>query len=334
MAKPSVLTRVISYFILFSVALLLGGMSLLLQYKSAVFKDSLSPVTAEPVNPFPVSVNTTTEEIFINPALEPFYETTFAKTDTPRGKLLDKLASVLSSKKWFQNLASPISRIVVIWPGERKEEVANNIGEVVGWNAAQRLEFLTLIDQQAPVLTDGKYFPGHYVTHKSASPADVADLISARFTEQVIQRYPKTVADQVPLKDALTIASLLEREAGDFQNKREVAGVIWNRLFIDMPLQLDATLQYVKGSATREQKWWPLVRPEDKFLDSEFNSYQNQGLPPAPIANPSAEAILAALNPIQTDCYYYFHGPDGSYYCSAKYEDHVKKLKEVYGSGR
>ena len=334
MSNPSLLTRVISYLMLFSIALVLGVMSLLLQYKSSVFEHSLEPVVTTQVYPFPVSVNAQTEEIFVNPAFDLFYETTFAEANTAPKKLLGKLAAILSSKSWYQSLASPVSRIVVIWPGERKEEVVKHIGDIVGWDAAQRLEFQALIDSQSPILEDGKYFPGQYVTHRSASPMDVASLISTKFTNEVIHRYPKTVADQVPLEDALIIASLLEREASDFQNKREVAGVIWNRLFIDMPLQLDATLQYVKGNNPREPKWWPVVRPADKFLDSDFNSYQNKGLPPAPIANPSAEAVLAALNPLQTDCLYYFHGPSADYYCSVDYEEHVSKLKQVYGQGR
>jgi cell division protein YceG involved in septum cleavage len=334
MSKPSLLTRVVSYFILFFVALLLGGTSFLLQQKSSVFRSSLQPAVAAQTSPFPVSVNTQTGEIFSNPTFDTYYETTFADANTPQKKLLGKLAAVLSSKSWYQSLASPVSRIVVIWPGERKEEVAKHIGDILGWNSAQRIEFQELIDAQSPALKDGKYFPGQYVTHRSASPLEVASLISTKFTEEVIQRYPKTVSDQVPLKDALIIASLLEREASDFQNKREVAGVIWNRLFIDMPLQLDATLQYVKGTNPRAASWWPVVKPADKFLESAFNSYQNKGLPPTPIANPSAEAILAALNPVQTDCFYYFHGPNADYYCSVDYEEHVTKLKAIYGRGR
>jgi len=334
MSKPSLPTRVISYFVLFVVASMLGVTSLLLQYKSSVFNSSLQTTDAAQVYPFPVSVNTQTKEILEDPAFDTFYERTFAEANTPQKRLLGKISSLLSSKSWYQSLASPVSRIVVIWPGERKEEVTKHIGDIVGWNSVQRLEFQELIVSQSPVLEDGKYFPGHYVTHRSASPLEVASLISARFTNQVIQRYPKSVSDQVPFKDALIIASLLEREASDFQNKREVAGVIWNRLFIDMPLQLDATLQYVKGSNPREAKWWPVVKPADKFLESDFNSYQNNGLPPTPIANPSAESILAALNPVQTDCFYYFHGPDAGYYCSVEYEDHVSKLKQIYGKGR
>jgi len=334
MNNPSVLTRLISYAVILLIALVLGGVTLLLQTKSFVYKNSTLPIAIAEIYPFPVSVNTHTQEIIENPAFSTFYETTFAQTNTPSHKILSALTAVLSNKSWYQGLASPVSRIVVIWPGERKEQVTQHIGDILGWDRAQRTEFENLIESQSPTLPDGKYFPGQYVTHRLATPMDVASLISTEFNQQIIQRYPQTVSDQVPLEDALIIASLLEREASDFQNKREVAGVIWNRLFINMPLQLDATLQYVKGAKRSESKWWPAVRPADKFLDSEFNSYQHKGLPPSPIANPSAEAVLAALNPIATDCLYYFHGPNADYYCSVDYQQHVSKLKKVYGQGK
>lgn len=313
---------------------MLGSVSLLLQSQSAIFKNSLRQTTASEVAPFPVSVNTQTEEIVESPDFHTFYESTFAQTNTKPHKVIGKFTAILSTKGWYQNLASPVSRIVVIWPGERKEEVVKHIGDILDWDTADRAEFARLIDTQSPAMPDGKYFPGQYVTHRSATPLDIASLIATKFSDEVTLRYTNEVAEQVPFKDALIIASLLEREASDFQNQREVAGVIWNRLFIDMPLQLDATLQYVKGSNPYESKWWPVVRPQDKYLNSDFNSYQNKGLPPSPIANPSAEAILAALNPIATDCLYYFHGPKADYYCSADYAGHVTKLKEVYGQGK
>jgi len=327
------LTRMISYTVLLLIAVVLGGIGLLLQSKSIIYQNALPTTIAEEVSPFPVSVNVETREIIESPIFTTFYENTFALENTKVKKWFGKLASVLARRDWYQNMASPVGRIVVIWPGERKEEVIQHIGDILDWDNENRAEFARLIDSQSPTMPEGKYFPGQYLTHRSATPLDIASLISTEFAQEVQLRYPKSVADKVPLSDALIIASLLEREASDFQNQREVAGVIWNRLFIDMPLQLDATLQYAKANTPNEPKWWPVVRPADKFIDSEFNSYQNKGLPPSPIANPSAEAILAALNPIATDCLYYFHGPNGDYYCSKSYPEHVSKLKEVYGQG-
>jgi UPF0755 protein len=192
---------------------------------------------------------------------------------------------------------------------------------------------MRLIDSKEPILKEGKYFPGQYVTHRHATPEEMHNIISTEFTKEILNRYTEEVETVIPLDQALIIASLIEREASDFNNMREVSGVIWNRLFIDMPLQLDATLQYARGSNNQEVKWWPAPVPRDKFIDSPFNTYQNSGLPPSPIANPSAEAILAALNPVITDCLYYFHRNNGEYHCSTTYEDHVSKLRGFYGQG-
>ena len=306
----------------------------LLKSKIYIFQDSQEiNEVAQEIEPFPVSVNLYTEVIDDNPAVNEFFAETLANDSGSRDNWWNQVAAVFATKGWYQNLASPVSRIVVIWPGERKEEATKKISEILRWDEEDKMEFQSLVNQSSPVMLEGKYFPGQYVTHRNATPSDVTQLILESFEKEVLARYTPEVEQNVPLTQALIIASLLEREASDFNNMREVAGVIWNRLFIDMPLQLDATLQYARGSRTYERSWWPKVVPNDKYIDSPFNTYQNSGLPPAPIANPSAEAILAALNPIKTDCLYYFHASKGRYYCSPTYEEHVSKLRSLYGRG-
>ena len=121
---------------------------------------------------------------------------------------------------------------------------------------------------------------------KEALPGEVALLLVSQFEFEVLSRYGEDVKRVVPLIDTLTLASLLERESYDFNDMRQVAGVIWNRLFIDMKLQIDASLQYARGSIPTEPLWWPRVHPQDKYIDSPYNTYQNNGLPPAPIGKP------------------------------------------------
>ena len=99
-----------------------------------------------------------------------------------------------------------------------------------------------------------------------------------------------------------------------------------------MKLQIDATLQYVRGS--ERNGWWPIVRSRDKYIDSPYNTYLYKGLPPAPISNPSVAAVLAALNPKKTDCMFYFHDQAGGFHCTETYEEHVQMLKKYYGRGR
>ena len=113
---------------------------------------------------------------------------------------------------------------------------------------------------------------------------------------------------------------------------RMISGIIWNRLFINMNLQIDATLQYAKAETTKS--WWPPVVPKDKYISSKYNTYAHKGLPPGPIASPSIAAVIAALNPKPTDCVFYFHDKRGQFHCSADYKGHVRLLKQYYGQGK
>ena len=113
---------------------------------------------------------------------------------------------------------------------------------------------------------------------------------------------------------------------------RLISGIMWNRLFADMNLQIDATLQYAKASNRATNNWWPKVAPVDKYIKSAYNTYTYKGLPPAPIANPSVAAILAALNPVNTPCLYYFNDKAGDFHCSESYAEHVKLLKKYYSN--
>lgn len=312
-----------------------AGISLLLETKKTVFETSTPEEKSVAVvdnSPFPVSVDPETRTIIEADLLGNHIYETLAQEEAENNTWSAKVVAFLFKRDWYQNLASPVSRIVVIWPGERKEEAVKNIGDVLRWNTEQRKQFMTLIEESEPALSEGKFYPGEYVAHRGATPEEVALMIEEKFNTDILNRYTPEVAEKVPLEDALIIASLLEREARDFENMREISGVIWNRLFIDMPLQLDATLQYARGGTTKS--WWPAVKPADKYVKSPYNTYANAGLPPGPIANPSAAAVLAALNPISSNCLYYFHDSKGNYYCSETYEGHVAKLKAKYGRGK
>jgi cell division protein YceG involved in septum cleavage len=285
---------------------------------------------------FPVSVNPIAKEITEDPLID-WYVREHLKlaVDTPKvARQRARFFQELLSRPAVQMLASPVSRTLVIYPGQRQEEVTAEFAEILGWSDADAARFTNLVVGTVPTIPDGKFYPGTYVVEKRASPEVVADLLITKFAEEILARYDAKIETQVPIRDALTIASLLEREAYDFNDMRHISGIIWNRLFIDMPLQLDATLQYARGSLYNEPKWWPVPVPADKFIESPYNSYQERGLPPAPIANPSLEAVVAALNPHKTECYFYFHDDDGTFYCTPNYEAHVALLKEIYGQGK
>jgi cell division protein YceG involved in septum cleavage len=291
--------------------------------------------------PFPVGVNPDEKQIAELPNIETYRENELGEPSpteentevSVRTTLLRKVVARLALFEWYQSLAAGASRVLVIQPGERKEQIASNFGKILKWDEDMKREFLVSVVSNEPVLLEGKFAPGTYLVARDATPRDVAPLIITRFNDEVLARYKPAVSEKVALHDALTIASILEREAYDFEDMRHIAGVIWNRLFIDMNLQIDATLQYAKGTQSK-QSWWPKPVPDDKYIDSPYNTYQNSGLTPTPIANPSVDAIVAALNPRETTCMYYFHDSDGGFHCAPTYEEHVRLLKQYYGRGK
>lgn len=337
--KKHILFRAYTITAVLSLVLFFVGGAFLSQTFRFVNKDTTIVTQIETIDvlrAFPVGVNPETKEIVENPNVNLFFvEHIGALPDASENHTswIPHLVAKLALMDWYQNLASLTSRILVIQPGERKEQVAEHFKKILGWTNAEEQEFLKLVTGPAPSLEEGKFFPGTYTVPKGAKPEVVAPLVLDKFTEQIMNRYSDEVVQIVPLNDALTIASLLEREAYDFTDMRQISGIIWNRLFIDMRLQIDATLQYAKGTKPAEP-WWPKVVPNDKYIASVYNTYKTEGLPPTPIANPSLDAILAALNPTKTDCMYYFHDRKAGFHCTETYEEHVALLKQYYGKGK
>jgi UPF0755 protein len=124
------------------------------------------------------------------------------------------------------------------------------------------------------------------------------------------------------LKRVITIASLLELEASDFNERKMIAGVIENRLKAGMKLQIDATINYAM------QKWRPLYYKDYSMVKSPYNTYLYTGLPPGPICSPTKPSIEAALNPTKHNFVYYITMPDGVTLFSATYPEHMKNVRK------
>jgi len=303
-------------------------------YSMLPMNTTIAPVPTKPVaEPFPIGVNPSTQTIIEQPQAEKYLDQFIASNHTRSPRFdtwLAKVRATIESFSWYQQLAAPRSRTAVIWSGERSEQVADSFAAILNWTAAEKAEFQRQVETTQPMLDEGKYYPGRYVFHDHTTATSAAAMVLDSFATQIQDRYSPDIAAQVPLADALIIASLIEREAYDFNDMRYISGVIWNRLFINMPLQLDATLQYARGVPGSNRSWWPIPVPADKFIDSPYNTYQNNGLPPTPISNPSVDAIIAALNPRQTDCLFYFHDARGGFHCTETYEEHVTLLRQYY----
>ncbi|HVX91117.1 MAG TPA: endolytic transglycosylase MltG [Candidatus Paceibacterota bacterium] len=220
---------------------------------------------------------------------------------------------------------SPYLAWVTIPPGLRKEQIADLLAQDLSWTNAEKEEWVATDTNPSPSYTEGVYYPDTYLIPSDEPPVDVAQRLRDRFAEVFAPYAAEAQQQNIKWTTVLTIASLIEREAAG-PDMKLIAGIIWNRLDDGMKLQLDASLQYIKGN--EETGWWPVVHSEDKYLDSPFNTYQNVGLPPHPIAEPSLAAIDAVLNPEPTNCIYYLHDPHGQIHCSKTYSGQVANVNK------
>lgn len=214
-------------------------------------------------------------------------------------------------------LRHPYQKWIILVPGLRKEQVAERIAKKFNWSAALKDEFLHNAKE-------GYLFPDTYLLNVDYAPLDMLQRLTNNFHEKFDAQMQKDLlAQDVKIDTAVKIASLIERESGGDEDKALIAAIIWNRLDIKMRLQIDAATQYITGS---EKDWWPMVRPSDHKIDSLFNTYLYDGLPPTAIANPSLASLKAAVYPAETDCIFYLHDRAKRIHCSLTYEEHLENI--------
>lgn len=243
--------------------------------------------------------------------------------------LLQSAAVILADTSYrLDALANPAVKFVKIDPGMRKEEIAERLGKQLAWNEYDREIFASAVTDQGLTNAEGYFYPSTYLISTSTSPQDMSELMINRFEEEVGSRYASSTKKIINPHTALKIASIIEREAGGPHDMRLISGVIWNRVFRGMSLDMDATLQYAKGN--KDTGWWPKVLSEDKYIDSPYNTYQNKGFPPTPISNPSRLSVEAALNPKKTDYLFYLHDRYGNIHPARTYKEHLANIKRYY----
>ena len=148
---------------------------------------------------------------------------------------------------------------------------------------------------------EGFLYPDTYQFNTPHNAVYAINKMLVNFDEKYTDDLRQKVTDSgYSIREILTIASLVERET-DGTDRGKIASVIYNRLNIGMPLQLDSTVVY----AIRETGETTMSTELIQATDSPYNTYLYQGLPPGPICNPGMKSIEAALNPEQTG-YYYF----------------------------
>lgn len=128
--------------------------------------------------------------------------------------------------------------------------------------------------------------------------------------------------------EILTLASIVEKEVASKSDRAVVAGIFLSRLADSYPFQSDATVNYVTGKKTTTPSF------ADTKIQNDYNTYQNIGLPPTPISNPSISAIEAVLKPKKTEYYFFLTTPppENATVFSKTYEEHLKNKAKYYGN--
>ena len=147
----------------------------------------------------------------------------------------------------------------------------------------------------------------------------------AKLSQDLIEGFNRQGLD---VYQAVTLASIIQREAMVKEEMPMIASVFYNRLLAGMKLDSDPTVQYAIGYNREQNSWWtnPLSS-SDLTVDSPYNTYLHTGLPPGPIANPGLEALHAVAFPAQTPYYYFRAACDGSgrHQFSTTFQEHVAK---------
>jgi len=179
-------------------------------------------------------------------------------------------------------------------------------------------------DSAVKYAVEGYAFPNTYRFSSGTSEEQILTLMLKEFDKQITpEMTDRAQALGLSMRDVIILASLVEKEAQLPQDRPIIAAVFMNRLKMGMPLQSCATIQYILGYPK------PELSVQDTKLSSPYNTYQNMGLPPGPIANPGLAAIQSVLYPAQTDYLYFVADQQGAHHFSKTYEEHLITIEQV-----
>ncbi|MNI12338.1 putative aminodeoxychorismate lyase [compost metagenome] len=253
------------------------------------------------------------------------------------GLSLDQIISQLNNG---ETIKEEVMRITIP-EGFTVSQIADKLSEQPTWKATAFMEkvnsgsglkssLLTEIpaDPEIKHRLEGYLFPETYEFKKGTTEEQFIER-TLQELERKLSSLPadwkrKLTERGLTFHQMLTVASLIEREVVVEDERSVVAGVIYNRLNKKMPLQIDATVQYLMKSQKER------LFEKDLLIESPYNTYKNTGLPPGPIASPSLASIKAALYPADTKYFYYVTKKDGTqgHLFGVTYDDHLKNIAD------
>ena len=218
-----------------------------------------------------------------------------------------------------------MEQIAEVWADEGLQGGYDGFLAASGNVSTRPYDFLDDLPEGATL--EGYLFPNTYTFASDARPEDVIylmlDTFGSQFTPAMRQRAEEM---GLTIHQVVTLASIVEREAAVAEERPLIASVYLNRLEEGMPLQADPTVVYAIGD---EGEWWPELQPDQApEVDSPYNTYVRDGLPPGPICNPGIASIKAVLYPEEDDYFLYFVAKgDGTHAFTADYDEHLANIE-------
>jgi UPF0755 protein len=230
----------------------------------------------------------------------------------------------MTNKEILENLIYGKEDVWITFPeGWRREQYADRLE--ANLEEFERERFLELTED-----LEGYLFPDTYLFPKETSADKAVEILKSNFDKKwkILENEAKSpVFSQ---KEILTLASIIEREAKKEEDMKIVAGILLKRLEADWPLQVDATIQFIKANSLCNNNpscnWWPQVYSADLKVNSQYNTYLTNSLPPGPICNPGLNSIKSVFSPTASDYWFYITGNDGKMYYSKTSEEHNKNI--------
>ena len=329
-----------------SIIVLLGALAVYLVF------NSLDPITSESETVvFEVPDSAASKDVFIklgdegiikNGNIAYYYCRLFHKSSFYAGSYeIDKNWPVLEIVDYLSDQSNAIQNTVSITfvEGEWLKHYAAKLAEVTDvseeellayWNDEDVVRslmndypFLTeeIFSDDARYLLEGYLFPDTYEFYRETD----VETITRTFLDRTLSFYNEHLADfekaSLSVHEIFTLASIVQYESSSFEDMQNIAGVFYNRLRDNMPLGSSVTVCYAID-LEKSDSWKECEYNAD--YDSPYNTYLYAGLPPTPIVNPGANALIATLEPADND-YYYFMADvcgDGTVYYAKTYSEH------------
>lgn len=227
-----------------------------------------------------------------------------------------------------------IEQEITIIEGWNKDEVAQYLEDnqifssedfLVTMNDSNKFteDYNFLRDVPEELGLEGYLFPDTYNIYKNVSPEEMIKKMLDNFDSKLnLELREEIERQEKSIFEIIIMASLIEKEVRTIEDKKIVSGILWKRIRLGIPLQVDATIAYITGRKTTK------IYIKETEIDSPYNTYKYRGLPLGPICNPGFESISASIYYKDSDYLYYLSTPEGETIFSRTLEEHnIAKAK-------